>query len=81
MHEQVQIEWMKEIESRSRLAGSNMMEVLLFHIGTRELFGINVFKVREVLRTPKITPLPNCPPQRSGCRQFARQHSTSHFDP
>ncbi|MCX7929870.1 MAG: chemotaxis protein [Chlorobi bacterium] len=61
MHNQHAVEWMNEIESRSRLAGSNMMEVLLFHIGTRELFGINVFKVREVLRAPKITPLPHAP--------------------
>jgi two-component system chemotaxis response regulator CheV len=37
------------------------MEILLFSLGTRETFGINVFKVREVTRTPKITRTPNMP--------------------
>ena len=37
------------------------MEILLFSLGTRETFGINVFKVREVGRTPHITKTPNMP--------------------
>jgi two-component system chemotaxis response regulator CheV len=37
------------------------MEILLFSLGTREIFGINVFKVREVGRTPRITKTPNMP--------------------
>ena len=37
------------------------MEILLFSIGTKEVFGINVFKVREVSQTPKITRTPNMP--------------------
>lgn len=49
------------VDARTRLAGSNQMEILLFSLGTRELFGINVFKVREVGRTPHITPTPNMP--------------------
>lgn len=53
----------QEIEERTRLAGSNQFELLLFrlgesrHNGQRELFGINVFKVREVLVLPHITEL------------------------
>lgn len=43
------------VDARTRLAGSNKMEILLFSLGTRETFGINVFKVREVGRTPHIT--------------------------
>ena len=35
------------VDARTRLAGSNKMEILLFSLGTREIFGINVFKVRE----------------------------------
>lgn len=50
------------IDARTKLAGSNMMEILLFSLGTRELFGINVFKVREVTRTPPVTRTPNMPP-------------------
>jgi two-component system, chemotaxis family, chemotaxis protein CheV len=53
----------QEIEERSKLAGSNQFELLLFRLGEsrntgqRELFGINVFKVREVLVLPHITEL------------------------
>ncbi|MBI4754346.1 MAG: chemotaxis protein CheV [Betaproteobacteria bacterium] len=50
------------VDARTRLAGSNCMEILLFSLGTRETFGINVFKVREVSTTPKITRAPNMPP-------------------
>jgi two-component system, chemotaxis family, chemotaxis protein CheV len=49
------------IDARSKLAGSNKMEVLLFSLGTSEVFGINVFKVREVTKTPPITRTPNMP--------------------
>ena len=49
------------VDARTRLAGSNKMEILLFSLGTRETFGINVFKVREVVRTPHITKSPNMP--------------------
>ncbi|BEV73806.1 MULTISPECIES: chemotaxis protein [unclassified Paludibacterium] len=37
------------------------MEILLFSLGTREIFGINVFKVREVAQAPAITKTPNMP--------------------
>ena len=55
----------RDIEERTRLAGTNKFELLLFRLGAspsngeRELFGINVFKVREVLVMPKITALAN----------------------
>ena len=49
------------VDARTKLAGSNRMEILLFSLGTREMFGINVFKVREVSRTPFITRTPNMP--------------------
>ena len=47
-----------EIDARTRLAGANQMELLLFHLGTGELFGINVFKVREVMKLPPLTRVP-----------------------
>jgi two-component system, chemotaxis family, chemotaxis protein CheV len=47
-----------EIDARTRLAGANQMELLLFHLGTPELFGINVFKVREVMKLPQLTRVP-----------------------
>ncbi len=49
------------IDGRTRLAGSNKLEILLFSLGTSEIFGINVFKVREVCQTPPITRTPNMP--------------------
>lgn len=52
---------MEHIDARSKLAGSNKMELLLFSLGTNETFGINVFKVREVSPTPPITLTPNMP--------------------
>lgn len=58
---------LKNIDARTRLAGTNKLEILLFTLGTdlrtgrRETFGINVFKVREVMRTPAITAAPEMP--------------------
>jgi two-component system, chemotaxis family, chemotaxis protein CheV len=49
------------VDGRTMLAGSNRMEILLFSLGTSEIFGINVFKVREVSKTPFITKAPNMP--------------------
>jgi two-component system chemotaxis response regulator CheV len=49
------------VDARTKLAGSNTMELLLFSLGTAETFGINVFKVREITRTPPITRAPNLP--------------------
>lgn len=58
---------LKNIDARTRLAGTNKLEILLFSLGVdsrtgrRETFGINVFKVREVMRTPPITAAPEMP--------------------
>lgn len=52
---------MDSVDARTKLAGSNKMEILLFSLGTGEIFGINVFKVREVSQTPAITKTPNTP--------------------
>ncbi|MHB1231290.1 MAG: chemotaxis protein [Burkholderiales bacterium] len=58
----VQQDLLDSIDARTKLAGSNKMEILLFSLGTGEIFGINVFKVREVSQTPAITKTPNSPP-------------------
>ena len=52
---------MENVDARTKLAGSNRMEILLFSLGTNETFGINVFKVREVSKTPTITKSPHMP--------------------
>ncbi|WP_153109216.1 chemotaxis protein [Propionivibrio limicola] len=65
-------ELLKSIDARTKLAGTNKLEILLFTLGVnsatgrRETFGINVFKVREVMRTPPITAAPEMPPSVEG---------------
>ena len=54
-------QFLNMIDQKARLAGSNKMELLLFSLGGRETFGINVFKVREVCETMDITRTPNMP--------------------
>ena len=55
------------IDERTKLAGTNHLEVLLFSLGEdegtgrTEVYGINVFKVREVLNIPEITSAPDMP--------------------
>lgn len=55
------------VDARTKLAGANKLEILLFglgrdvHTGRKETFGINVFKVREVTRVPPITAVPTMP--------------------
>ena len=57
---------LQEVDERSHLAGTNKFELLLFRLGDerggrREIFGINVFKVREALVMPPITAMPGAP--------------------
>ncbi len=47
--------FLKQIDNRTQLAGSNRLELLIFTLTGGQQFGINVFKVKEVLHTPKIT--------------------------
>jgi two-component system chemotaxis response regulator CheV len=60
-------ELLRNIDGRTRLAGTNKLEILLFTLGREagsgrnETFGINVFKVREVMRAPAITRAPDMP--------------------
>lgn len=49
---------LKNIDRRTKLVGMNRMELLLFTLHDQQRFGINVFKVREVIRTPDISPVP-----------------------
>ena len=53
----------RDIEERTNLTGTNQFELLLFRLGAdsalgkSELFGINVFKIREIVAMPSITPI------------------------
>jgi two-component system, chemotaxis family, chemotaxis protein CheV len=59
--------FIKSVDDRTRLAGTNRLEVLLFSLGKdintgrEETYGVNVFKVREVMLVPEITHAPDMP--------------------
>jgi len=43
------------INQRTQLVGKNRLELLMFRLQDGEMYGINVFKVREVIRCPQLT--------------------------
>jgi two-component system, chemotaxis family, chemotaxis protein CheV len=47
---------------RNMVAGQNRLELLLFRLQGRQMFGINVFKVKEVVQCPKLTRPPGSHP-------------------
>ncbi len=46
------------VDQRTNLVGENRLELLLFSLNSSQLFAINVFKVKEVLKLPPLTKLP-----------------------
>ena len=62
----------QEIDERTNLTSSNKFELLLFRLGAdsalgqSELFGINVFKIREIVAMPAITPIVGASPHSLG---------------
>ena len=53
---------MDSVNQRTQLVGQNRLELLLFRLNGPQLYGINVFKVREVLQCPNLTLLPKSNP-------------------
>lgn len=47
------------VDSRTQLVGQNRLELLLFSLGGRQRFAINVFKVQEVMSLPPLTEIPD----------------------
>jgi len=50
------------VNQRTQLVGENRLELLLFRVNGSQVYGINVFKVREVLQCPELTILPGSHP-------------------
>lgn len=50
------------VNQRTRLAGHNRLELLMFRLGDKQRFGINVFKVQEVIQCPPLTKVPHAHP-------------------
>ncbi len=51
-------ELLEGVDRRTQLIGHNRLELLLFRLDGRQRFGINVFKVREVVLCPPLTHVP-----------------------
>ena len=49
---------LESVNSRTQLVGQNRLELLLFKLDGQQMYGINVFKVREVLPCPALTLVP-----------------------
>lgn len=62
----------QEVDERTNLTGTNKFELLLFRLGgdaggdRNELFGINVFKVREIVAMPAVTAIAGSLPNMMG---------------
>jgi len=50
------------VNQRTQLVGQNRLELLLFKLQGKQIYGINVFKVKEVLQCPKLTIMPQSHP-------------------
>ena len=61
------------VNQRTQLVGQNRLELLLFKLNGRQRFGINVFKVKEVLQCPKLTALPQRNPVIKGVANIRGQ--------
>ncbi|WP_354687828.1 chemotaxis protein [Cupriavidus necator] len=70
---------MRDIDERTNLTNNNQFELLLFrlgdaeHSGQSELFGINVFKVREILVMPPVTTVVGADPSILGMADIRGQ--------
>ncbi|HEY4315988.1 MAG TPA: chemotaxis protein [Herbaspirillum sp.] len=70
---------MQEVDERTNLTANNKFELLLFRLGQdgnsdrRELFGINVFKVREIMVMPTVTSVAGAPPFMMGVTNIRGQ--------
>jgi two-component system chemotaxis response regulator CheV len=67
------------IEGTAATGAGNQFELLLFHLGEaadskrRELFGINIFKVREIMVMPQLTKMVTAPPHVLGVANIRGQ--------
>lgn len=64
---------MHNIDQRTRLVGENRLELLLFRLGGPQIFAINVFKVQEVIKMPRLRSVPHSQGQVLGVTQWRDQ--------
>ncbi|MEZ9526026.1 chemotaxis protein CheV [Enterovibrio norvegicus] len=61
------------VNQRTQLVGQNRLELLTFRLMRKQRYGINVFKVKEVLQCPKLTSMPNLHPLVKGVAHIRGQ--------
>lgn len=49
---------LSSVDQRTKLVGENRLELIMFKLGTRHTFALNVFKVREVITVPELNQMP-----------------------
>jgi len=49
---------LSKVDQRTNLVGENRLELLMFQLGTRHIFAMNVFKIKEVLGIPSFNNMP-----------------------
>jgi two-component system, chemotaxis family, chemotaxis protein CheV len=49
---------LNKVDQRTNLVGENRLELLLFNLNSRQIFAINVFKIKEVIKVPVLTKMP-----------------------
>ncbi|MES2664061.1 MAG: chemotaxis protein CheV [Pseudomonadota bacterium] len=64
---------LEAVDQRTKIVGRNRLELLLFQLNGPQIYGINVFKVREVLQCPKLTLLPHRDPMVCGIAHIRGQ--------
>lgn len=56
-----------DVDLHTKIAGNNRLEMLLFYLGNdKQYYGINVFKVQEVIHCPSVTKIPDAHPTVKG---------------
>ncbi|MFQ6370596.1 chemotaxis protein CheV [Shewanella sp. YIC-542] len=53
---------LESVDQHTQLVGENRLELLLFRINSLQLFAINVFKVKEVVKLPRLSQMPGSHP-------------------
>ncbi len=53
---------LNEVDARTNLVSESRLELLLFRLQGKQRYGINVFKVREVVSCPELTKIPSAHP-------------------
>ena len=61
------------VNRRTQLAGNNRLELLMFRLKRSQRYGINVFKVREVIQCPPLTHVPHSHPAVCGVTNIRGQ--------